>query len=106
MKEKLSVLAALMFLLGVLLACGGVSVNSTQINTPEGRPAQFLVTCGNETADCVNEANRVCPDGVEILNQDGSVESVSAFAYHGFAKARSENRHDWIVRCSSQVAAR
>jgi len=106
MKEKLQVLAALVFLLGVLLACGGVSVNSTQINTPENQPSQFLVTCGNDSAECVNEANRVCPDGVEILSQDGSTEGSSGFAYRGMFRSNSHNRHDWIVRCSAQVAAR
>lgn len=100
MSEKLQVFAALGFLLAVLLACGGVQVGSTQINTAKGQPAQFLVTCGNDAADCVNEANRVCPSGVEIVSRDGNVESASAFAYRGMAKTNVSKRNDWLVRCS------
>jgi hypothetical protein len=102
MKEQLHVLAALGLLLGAVLACGGTQTATTRINTPQNAPARFLVTCGNETANCVLEANKDCPGGWNELSGELASSQSSSFAMVGqnaFARSETHTRRDWQIQC-------
>lgn len=52
---------------------------------PDGNPAA-MIECARSQADCLDEAQRVCPTGYAILDQGSQSGSVSRTNYNTYAR--------------------